>query len=114
VPRSSSREYQRNYYQKNKHKWDHKSIRAKRVVRDYGITIQQRDNIIANQQGLCAICLNVLPPGQGMHIDHDHLTGRVRGILCRTCNMGLGLFKDSRALLEQAARYLSKHNALNN
>lgn len=42
-----------------------------------------------------------------MHIDHDHRTGKVRGILCQACNLGLGKFRDDPALIKSAIRYLS-------
>jgi len=41
-----------------------------------------------------------------LSIDHDHITGKVRGLFCRDCNTGLGMFKDSSALLQKAAQYL--------
>jgi hypothetical protein len=55
------------------------------------------------QNGLCAIC--GLPEE---HVDHDHVTGQVRGLLCAGCNKGLGFFRDSPQLLRQAAEYLEE------
>ena len=88
-----------------------------RFVRLYGITLAQRDAMVEDQKGLCAICGDFMGTMKGQNkynIDHDHRTGRVRAILCGACNRGLGQFKDSLARLELAASYLSKHNALNN
>lgn len=59
--------------------------------------------MLAIQGGVCKICLD---PFDAEHIDHDHSTGAVRGILCRRCNVGLGLFRDNPALLVAAAKYL--------
>ena len=58
------------------------------------------------QDYLCAICKGG-PDGRGrLHVDHDHESGRVRGLLCSNCNLGLGKFKDDPALVREAARYL--------
>lgn len=76
--------------------------RLKRV----GITHEQYDALYAEQGGRCAIC-NGLPGGKGdLHIDHDHETGRFRGLLCHSCNVSLGHFKDDVVLLLKAADYL--------
>lgn len=56
----------------------------------------------------CAICGSTEKP----HIDHDHETGVVRGTLCRTCNIGLGMFKDNPELMRQAAQYLEDRSWL--
>lgn len=66
--------------------------------------------------GRCAICQHVLvlnPPTSPhrLCIDHDHTTGDVRGFLCRSCNMGIGLFYDRQDLLLAAADYLRQHHA---
>lgn len=75
----------------------------------YGLTLAQRDELIAAQGGLCAIC--GLPPGKsGLQIDHDHRTGKVRELLCICCNTGLGKFRDTPELLQKALDYLRKHS----
>ena len=61
--------------------------------------------LIAEQDGLCAICKHPYING----IDHDHETGMVRAALCLTCNIGLGMFKDSPTLLKRAVIYLKQH-----
>lgn len=58
------------------------------------------------QKGGCAICQNP-PKSRRLAVDHDHKTGRARGLLCYRCNRGLPWFKDSPTLLENAARYLN-------
>lgn len=61
----------------------------------------------AAQQNICPICKRFVSDDErGMCVDHDHATGRVRGLLCIQCNSGLGMFKDSPRTLVRAARYL--------
>ncbi len=63
---------------------------------------------VSQQNNTCAICL--LPsPKTRLSVDHDHKTGKVRGLLCRRCNQGLGMFKDDALLLMGALDYLKKH-----
>ena len=75
--------------------------KAKRYRR-YGLTKQQYEAMIAAQQGLCAIC-KVRPFAV---VDHDHETKEVRGLLCDTCNRGLGLLGDSIERIRAALEYL--------
>lgn len=84
------------------------AIRAKRRRKAYGTC--GRD--LREKQGdLCAVCARDLKalPDKHLHIDHDHKTGRVRGLLCHWCNVGIGKFFDSAAVLRKAADYLEKH-----
>lgn len=78
--------------------------RGKYYERNYGVTAQQVQDMIEAQAGLCLICLRELD-GKA-HVDHDHETGEVRGVLCFDCNGGLGQFRDDAYLLERAAKYL--------
>ena len=75
------------------------------------LTEQELDAMIAAQDGLCAIC-GCPPSGDDrvLFIDHCHATDVTRGLLCRTCNCGLGQFKDSPALLDAAKAYLLRHH----
>jgi hypothetical protein len=64
---------------------------------------------MGNEQGwVCAICGNPTATGHRLAVDHDHTTHRVRGLLCESCNNGLGRFKDSPELLRLAALYLER------
>ena len=69
--------------------------------------------LIAAQQGLCKICRQPLQKGKGkrnrIHVDHDHQTGEIRGILCHGCNMGIGFFHDDPPTLRRAADYLEAY-----
>jgi hypothetical protein len=69
--------------------------------RRYGIGAADVDAMIAAQGGTCAVCA-----GTPEHVDHDHATGYVRGILCFNCNQALGNVRDDVAILQGLARYL--------
>jgi hypothetical protein len=84
----------------------------KRALRDgyyrrtFGISADEFDAFLAEQGGGCAICGVVPERAVSLHLDHCHVTGRLRGILCLSCNQGIGKFRDDPELLERAARYL--------
>lgn len=86
------------------------SIRKKeqkwKIKSRYGVTLEEKEAILSKQQGLCAICHKMVS-GFSAVIDHDHETGRIRGILCRSCNFGLALFGDSREGILVALEYLN-------
>lgn len=76
----------------------------------YGMAAGDFDRMLAEQGGGCAICRTREWPGHGNrpHVDHDHATGAVRGILCGSCNQGLGRFNDDPTRLRAAADYLER------
>lgn len=76
------------------------------LKRDYGITEDEYEALWIGQNGLCCICQTELASDRKPHLDHDHKTGKIRGILCPNCNRGLGAFKDDIALLLKAVDYL--------
>ena len=83
-------------------------------MRRYGVTPERHDQMLAQQQGLCAICGNPPDPNgvraaSRLHIDHDHVTDKVRALLCNNCNNGIGRFRDDPALLRAAAEYIERH-----
>ncbi len=71
----------------------------------YGLSKEEFTSLVAAQNGRCAICFEV-PAGRGFHVDHCHRTGRIRGLLCRGCNLALGNMKDDPVRLVKAADYL--------
>jgi hypothetical protein len=76
------------------------------LKRTYGLTIKEYEAMLTGQGGVCRICKPPPPKGGKLHVDHDHNTGKVRGLLCRNCNHGLGNFKDNPFLLIEAYKYL--------
>ena len=78
----------------------------------YGITLEQRDKMLDEQGGLCAICseeLSVKVKAKNKAcVDHCHESNTIRGILCYQCNVGLGSFKDNIELFERAIKYLEE------
>lgn len=74
--------------------------------RAYGLTPEAYAALLAEQDGGCAICGQAAAPNAALHVDHDHRTGEVRGLLCGHCNRALGLMLDDSDLLQAAALYL--------
>lgn len=76
----------------------------------YGITAEDFDRILREQGGVCGACGG--PPfgtGRTFHIDHDHVTGKVRGLLCQNCNVALGGARDDPENLRKLIAYLERH-----
>jgi hypothetical protein len=89
--------------------------RNHKFVTKYGITATTYDAMLAAQGGGCAICgaKPASPWGRSaLHVDHDHATGKVRGLLCMPCNTALGFFRDSPSLLARATTYLYEHEGI--
>ncbi len=85
-------------------------VKAGQLRRDFGISLDKWKEMQTEQKGLCKICKQ--PPsgktkmGQVLHVDHDHKTGRIRGLLCHFCNHLLGNSKDNIEILKEAIDYL--------
>lgn len=87
--------------------------RRSSLVRKYGITVEDYERILAEQGGVCAVCGD---PERTTHrgsaspwslsVDHDHVTGRVRGLLCTPCNRGIGFLRDDPSIMRRALEYL--------
>jgi len=99
------RAYKREYRQTENFK---RAFRKWHLKKNYGITPEQYDEMLERQGGGCAICGK--PPGEtALHVDHCHETGRVRGLLCFSCNAGLGQFHHDPELLGRALEYTATH-----
>lgn len=77
--------------------------------RSYGITVEQYDQVFEIQGGVCAICGGVNLDGRRLFVDHNHETGKIRGLLCLPCNYALGYLKESPELFIKALHYLIRN-----
>lgn len=83
------------------------SARVAWLKQTYGLTATEFDQMREAQGGSCAICFQAF--AKTPHVDHDHTTGTVRGLLCGPCNRGLGIYQDSPDRLRAAISYLELH-----
>ncbi len=95
-------------------KWrtEHKdSVRNTRFKYKYKITLEERNTIEVKQNSKCAICgVHSSKEIRGLFIDHNHKTNQVRGLLCNSCNRGIGYFRDDKDIVEKARIYLHEHS----
>lgn len=77
-----------------------------RFIKRYRISLEQYEKMYNERLGSCDICHNFFPT---LHVDHNHLTGAVRGLLCGSCNRALGLLKDNFNYLSNAIEYLKNN-----
>lgn len=91
---------------------------ARRIKREYGITVDEYNFVLRQQGGVCAVCRGENPNGEFdrgkrsaefFSVDHCHATGRVGGLLCMQCNMAIGNLRDNPELAMRAAQYISHH-----
>jgi len=78
--------------------------RDRHLFRTYGLDRATLQQLIDRQGGVCAVCRDADP----VHVDHDHVSGRVRGVLCFNCNGGLGQFKDRADVMRSGIDYLER------
>lgn len=121
----SKAESNKRYYEENKvslaeRRKEKRKLRSRRQIkkekelvlrqyrlRVYGMTHEEFKQRIINQDNKCPICFQNFD--RVPHVDHDHETNKNRDILCRDCNIGLGLFKDNIETLSSAIKYLRRH-----
>lgn len=83
-----------------------RNYRAENLMKRYGMTLAEYDYLASKQMNICAICFEPEPYGRYLNVDHCHMTGRVRGLLCTPCNYSLGQFRDNEFILKSAIMYL--------
>lgn len=111
---------------KRAYKWREKNVERYNIIRkrgerkyllkNYGVTPKWYENKLRKQNYRCAICgsdSNGIMRNK-LDVDHDHITGKVRGILCNRCNTGLGQFKDNLQLMQKAIEYLTLYSKSKN
>ncbi len=101
--RASKPNYEKERYQRTK-----VETRERHLIRKYGVTLAAYAAMLDDQHGCCAICMRHESENNSgvLHVDHDHVTGKVRGLLCTGCNHLLGHLSDSVTLLQAAIDYL--------
>lgn len=90
-------------------KEDYERYVRNETLRPYGINVDDYNRMFKEQGGKCKICESTTPKSKRnkhFYIDHDHKTGKVRGLLCNRCNSGLSCFEDTPAFLSNAIKYL--------
>ena len=108
------KEYKAKWYRANRSR-----SRNTQLIYKFGITLKEYNRMVQSQGGVCAICGGVNDTRRrGTHngkniatslaVDHNHKTGKVRGLLCSTCNTSIGSFKDDPVLLKKAIHYLEE------
>ena len=104
--------YQSNYSKNRRASWTQEERQRDRdyhrnawLLRKYGISVVEYEKLLVNQDGVCAIC-HLPPDSEFLVVDHNHLTGKIRGLLHRWCNSFIGLLQDDPKLLRAAADYL--------
>ena len=92
------------YYEKHKDQWVNQKHK---IERKYGITEEQYKIMVIQQNNKCLICgKSSNNQIRRLAIDHCHTTGKIRGLLCDNCNLGLGAFQDNPEILQSAIKYL--------
>lgn len=95
----------------------HAVAQESRRLREFGLPKGQYAAMLASQGGACALCgeraSGLTKSGRpiALHVDHDHATGRIRGLLCGKCNRAIGYLRDDPALIRKAALYVEAHHA---
>ncbi len=82
--------------------------RSYHLKRNYGLSLDEKINLFKSQKGLCLGCDFKFESVYSAHVDHNHVTKKIRGLLCNTCNRGIGLLKDSPIYLRRLANYLER------
>jgi hypothetical protein len=88
-----------------------KYVREYHLQKTYGITLAEKDQMFLDQKGCCASCGDIFESVKATHTDHIHGTKIVRGLLCRNCNIALGLVKDDIKRLHALITYLERFSA---
>jgi hypothetical protein len=102
-------EYSRRYRQRPERK---ASERNAYLLRKYGLSLDDYECMLEAQGGVCAICGEARPEERTLHVDHDHVTGAIRGLLCIRCNNAIGNFREEYELFLRAAEYLDRDDEL--
>lgn len=86
-------------------------FRERGLRRSHSIGVSEYNSMLFQQDGKCAICGTTDPRGRKnvFHVDHDHKSGKIRGLLCHNCNLAIGLLEDDVNRIRKAANYVERH-----
>lgn len=90
--------------------WQHKNrekVKEYYLKKKFGISLVEYNIKLENQNGVCAICKCICKTGKSLAIDHDHITRKLRGLLCGSCNRAIGFFEENCERLKSAINYLN-------
>lgn len=114
--KEEKREYDKSYRQENsdriktlkKRQYDYSKYRQNLLKRKYNITLDDYNKMLLEQDGKCWTCSIKAEEQKNkvLVVDHNHLTGEVRGLLCSNCNSAIGLLKESQEIIEKVSKYL--------
>lgn len=117
--RHKLRQYSKDFYERNPdkpyHKYDSSQRDKSRISHHkykFGVTAEMFNEMYEAQAGQCCLCkvhFDSSSKSTKPHLDHDHMTNKVRGLLCHRCNVGLGQFKDNIDTLKAAVQYLDQY-----
>ena len=100
-----STEWQKNNPEKHKNT---------KLLSKYGLSLNKYNKLLKEQKNRCAICRKnpkgISKRSKLLHVDHDHSTKKIRGLLCHKCNLGIGHLNDDLSIVRNAVRYLKRHN----
>lgn len=105
--KDNTKAYNKQWYDQNLK--PHKDKRKNKHLKHYyDLTIEQFNSMLEAQNGKCKVCGDVLDGGKGTHVDHDHKTSKIRGILCHPCNTKLGWYEKNA---EKVDKYLAENTS---
>lgn len=117
--KKNNRVWYQNNKQKNKDrsdKWKEENpakYREWNLKRRFGISLEEYDTILYSQGCCCAICgIHRDYINEHLSVDHCHSSGKIRGLLCKSCNSGLGFFQDDLEIMNKALKYLTASNKI--
>jgi hypothetical protein len=90
------------------HENNPKAAKSNKLKKKYNISIEDYNTLLEKQNNTCAICQQENKHKRAFHVDHCHETGKIRGLLCHSCNTGIGSLKDNIELLRAAINYLEQ------
>jgi hypothetical protein len=78
----------------------------------YGMTVEDYNSLLNSQNEVCAICSQPCKTKKGLAVDHNHITGKIRGLLCANCNGAIGMLQEDPDIIEKAKQYIIRGNSV--